>query len=188
MLPCTQSDSLNAKQSVTCRPFSRERPCCRRLQGLLVGGTVAAAEAATAETGAADSERGDRDALVVVEPGDEVAAAVVAAVVVLEGEPGVGEGVGLDGHGLGLDGGVTGGQAVEDLLGDLVLAGYGVLVLFVKDRRQGSGWQRSMDATYHLSSEYCLVAAAKAVPARPAMKRMVVVARILSVGKRLILD
>jgi len=99
----------------------------RRLQRLLVGSAVAATQATTAQTGATDAERGNLGALPVLQLCDEVPPAVVATVVVLEGEPGVDHGVDLDTLGLPKDGDVAGGQATESLGGtlDLVLTGDG---------------------------------------------------------------
>lgn len=94
------------------------------LQRLLVRSAVAATQATTAQTGATDTKVGNLDAIALLQLLDEVPTAVVTAVVVLEGEPGVDHGVDLNALGLVEDGDVTGGQAAESLAGiwDLVLA------------------------------------------------------------------
>lgn len=96
----------------------------RCLQRLLVGSAGAATQASTAQTGATDAERGNPDAVPFLELCDEVPPAVVATVVVLEGEPGVEHGVDLNTLGLPQDSDVARGQATEPLAGilDLVLA------------------------------------------------------------------
>ena len=80
-------------------------------------GTAATSQPTTAQPSAANAEVGNLDALAVVDLLDEVALAP-AAVVVLVGEPDIGDGISLDGLDVVGDGGVAAGEAVEHLLVD----------------------------------------------------------------------
>lgn len=90
---------------MTCSVLLARHIC---LQRLLVRRAVATPQATTAQTGATNAKVGNLDAIALLQLLDEVPATVVAAVVVLEGEPGVDHGVDLNALGLIEDGDVTG--------------------------------------------------------------------------------
>ena len=117
-------------------------------------GTAATSQPTTAQSSAANTEVGNLDALTVVNLLDEVALAL-AAVVVLVGEPDIGDGISLDRLDVVGDGGIAAGKAVEHLLIDFGAARKrytiretacrGLLLMVMtrtSSRRKTSWWRR----------------------------------------------